>query len=57
MGKPGDLLDNTVRESASLSARHLATGSPLIADLVTKGKVKVVAACYDLDNGKVEWLA
>ena len=56
-GKPGDLLDNAVRESASLSARHLATGSPLIADLVTKGKVKVVAACYDLDNGKVEWLA
>ncbi len=56
-GKPGDLLDNAVRESASLSARHLATGSPLIADLVTKGKVKVVAACYDLDDGKVEWLA
>jgi hypothetical protein len=28
-----------------------------VAGLVKSGKVKVVAAYYDLDNGKVEYLS
>jgi carbonic anhydrase len=56
-GKPGDPVDNAVRESASRTARYIATSSPLIADLVKQGKVKVVAARYDLDDGKVEFFA
>ncbi len=56
-GKPGDFVENVVRESAVRTARKIATASPIIADLVKKGKVKVVAGRYDLDDGKVEFFA
>jgi carbonic anhydrase len=56
-GRAGDFIDNTVRESATRTARKIATESPLIADLVKKGKVKVIAGRYDLDDGKVEFFS
>jgi carbonic anhydrase len=56
-GKPGDFVDNAVRESAMQTARKIATASPIVADLVKKGKVKVVAGRYDLDDGRVEFFA
>ena len=56
-GKPGDFVDLAVRESALRTARKVAGESAIVADLVKKGKVKVVAARYDLDTGKVEFLA
>lgn len=55
-GKPGDFVDNTVRESAMRTAQHIATASPLLSKLVQEGKLKIVAARYDLDDGKVEYL-
>jgi carbonic anhydrase len=55
-GKPGDFVDNTVRESAKRTAQQVAIKSKIVADLVKTGKVKVVAARYDLDDGKVEFL-
>jgi carbonic anhydrase len=54
--KPGDFLDNTVRESARRTARQVATASPIVANFVKAGKVKVLAARYDLEDGKVEFL-
>lgn len=56
-GKPGDFVDNAVRESAIRTARRIATKSPMVADLVKKGKVKVVAGRYDLENGQVEFFS
>jgi carbonic anhydrase len=56
-GRPGDMVDLAVRESALRTARQVATASPIVADLVAKGKVKVVAARYGLDDGRVEFLA
>ena len=56
-GKPGDFVDNTVRESAMRTAKQVATRSKIVADLVKSGKVKVVAARYDLDEGRVEYLS
>ena len=56
-GKPGDFLDNAVRESAKRTAMQIATKSKIVAGLVKANKVKVVAAYYDLDNGKVEYLS
>lgn len=56
-GQPGDVVDNAVRESAIRTARQVATASPIVAELVANGKVKVVAARYGLDDGKVEFLA
>jgi len=52
--QPGDFVDNTVRESAKRTAVQIATKSPIVAPLVKKGSVKVVAGRYDLDDGKVE---
>ena len=50
-GKPGDFVDNTVRESAKRTATKVAA-SPILVHQ----KTKVVAARYDLDDGKVEFL-
>jgi carbonic anhydrase len=54
---PGDFVDNAVRENARQSARKVETDSKIVADLVKAGKVKVLAARYDLDDGRVEYLA
>ena len=56
-GKPGDFVDNAVRESAMRTAQKIASKSTIVADLVKKGKVKVIAARYDLDDGKVEFFS
>lgn len=55
-GKPGDHVDNTVRESALRTAHRVTTKSPIVSALVKKSKVKVVAAYYDLDTGLVSFL-
>lgn len=54
-GQPGDLVDNVVRENARIGARTLIA-DPLLADMLRGGKLKVVAARYDLDDGKIELL-
>lgn len=56
-GKPGDFVDNTVRESARLTAEAVARTSKIMADAMAGGKVKIVAARYDLDDGSVEFFA
>jgi carbonic anhydrase len=55
-GKPGDFIDNTVRESAKRTAKAIATKSQIVSHLIKADKVKVLAARYDLDNGRVEFL-
>lgn len=58
-GKPGDFVDNAVRESARLTAGKIAS-SKVITHLNEgdKGhaKVKIVYARYDLETGAVEFL-
>ncbi len=56
VGQSGDFLDNAVRENARRTAQAIATRSKLVAEAVAQGKVRVVAAHYDLDTGKVEFL-
>jgi carbonic anhydrase len=53
--KPGDFLANTIRESALRTARRLTTASSILSDLVAKGKLKIVAAEYELGTGKVDF--
>ena len=53
---PAILLDNTVRESAKRTAAKVATKSEIVSHLIKAKKVKVMAARYDLDNGRVEFL-
>lgn len=53
---PGDKVDNAVRENARRMAKELAGLEPFLKERVDSGKVKVVAARYDLDSGVVELL-
>ncbi|MDR9501451.1 MAG: carbonic anhydrase [Desulfurivibrionaceae bacterium] len=55
-GMEGNLTDNAAREVARMTADELRSSQPILADLVRKGKVKVVAAFYDLETGVVELL-
>jgi carbonic anhydrase len=55
-GKPGDFVDNAVRESAKRTATKIATKSAIVSHLIKDSKVKVLAARYDLDDGHVEFL-
>jgi carbonic anhydrase len=55
-GKPGDFVDNAVRESARRTAAQIAAKSEIVRSLVKVGKVKVVYARYDLDSGVVDFL-
>lgn len=54
--KPGDFVDNAVRENAKRTATKIATDSKIVSGLVKANKVKVLAAYYNLDSGKVEYL-
>src|SRR5262249_6116170 len=49
--------DATVRANARLQASLLGKASPVLADLVAAGKLKVVAAHYDIATGDVSLLA
>lgn len=50
---PGDFLANAIRESAIRTAGRLTSASTILSDLVKGGKLKIVAAEYDLESGKV----
>lgn len=55
-GEKGDLLDNSVKENAEMVAEQLRESKPILEEMVKKGKIKIVAARYDLDTGVVELL-
>ena len=51
----GDFLANTIRESALRTARRLTKASTILAEAAAAGKLKIVAADYDLETGKVDF--
>ncbi|NLH83523.1 MAG: carbonic anhydrase [Phyllobacteriaceae bacterium] len=53
----GDFVVAAAKENARRTAARLLERSTIVADLVRQGKVKVTAAYYELDSGKVEFLA
>lgn len=53
---PGDFVNNAAKESAKRTAAKLAKASSLISGLVDGGKLKIVAAIYDLQTGVVSIL-
>jgi carbonic anhydrase len=53
----GDLLDNAVRANAKMVAEQLQSSQPVLANLAGAGRLKVVAAYYDLTSGKVTILS
>jgi carbonic anhydrase len=56
-GLSGDeLVTKAVEANAWQSVEDLFRQSPLIRHMVQEGKVKVVAAVYDIETGQVKWL-
>jgi carbonic anhydrase len=55
--QPGDFLNNAIRENAQRTAGRLAASSALLADLIKDEKLRIVAANYDLESGKVDFFA
>ena len=57
-GQQGDFVDNSVREDPQRTARRIcARSSSTLAGLVSSGKLKILAAHYDLETGQVGFLA
>jgi carbonic anhydrase len=54
-GQPGDLLDNAVRENVRRTVVRLRTSETLFAEPLRSGKLKIVGARYDLDDGDVDF--
>ena len=55
-GVGGDLLENTFRANVERVVARLLTSGVVIEDLVEQGKLLVVGARYDLEDGVVEFL-
>ena len=54
--QPGDLLDNAVRENVRRVTNGLRTASePMLLDPQKAGKLRIVGARYDLDDGSVDF--
>ena len=54
--EPGDFVDNAARESAKRTAARLAAAGTLLGGLANSGKLKIVAAIYDIETGVVSYL-
>jgi carbonic anhydrase len=56
-GAKGDLLDNAVRENVRRVVEGVRRATdPILSAPLTSGRLKVVGACYDLEDGTVEFL-
>jgi carbonic anhydrase len=51
--KPENLLQAAIEENVRHGVRRLTEAKPIVSELVSGGKVKVVGANYDLATGKV----
>jgi len=52
----GDFVTNAAKESAIRTAGRIKAASSLISGFVDGGKLKIVAAIYDLDSGAVAYI-
>lgn len=55
-GMSGDPVENAVKANVEKVVRQLRASTPVLARLVSQGKLKVVGAVYSLDTGEVTWL-
>ena len=55
--KPGDLLDNAMRQNVLLTVQKLKSAAPIISAQVADAKIRVVGATYRLKDGQVELIA
>ncbi|GEO43656.1 carbonic anhydrase [Skermanella aerolata] len=51
----GDLMHNAVRENVRRVVNRLRTSEPILLEPIQSGKLKIVGAHYDLDDGQVDF--
>ncbi len=56
-GMAGDPVANAVRINVQLVAQQLRSSTPILSELVSHGKLKIVGGVYSLETGKVTWLS
>ncbi|SDR30552.1 carbonic anhydrase [Rhizobiales bacterium GAS113] len=56
-GRPGDALDNAVRQNVIDNVAKLKSATPILSAAVEQGKLKVVGGIYKLADGRVEMIA
>lgn len=55
-GVPGDLQENAVRENVRRTVTRLRTSAePILMEPMRQGRLRIVGAGYDLDDGRVDW--
>ena len=54
--RPGDVTDHAIRANAKMAASQMTERSSVLAGLVQAGKLRIIAAYYDLTTGRVEKL-
>ena len=55
-GLPGDPVANAVRTNVELVVKQLRSSTPILSELVTHGKLRIVGGVYSLQTGAVTWL-
>ena len=53
---PGDPVQNAVIENVKMIVQKLTACEPILKESVHKHELKIVGACYDLDDGCVTFL-
>ena len=53
-GRPGDMLDNAIRQNVKLNVDKLKAATPILKSFADDGKVKVVGGVYALRTGRVK---
>jgi len=56
-GKPGDLLDNAIRQNVSDTVRKLRSATPILNAAVAGAKLRIVGGVYRLADGHVDIVA
>ncbi len=56
VGEPGDMLQNAIKSNVRMVVETLPSASPMLAELVEEGKLKIAGAYYGLESGKIEIL-
>ncbi len=54
-GPVADIVDATVQENVRRVVRQLRSAEPILAKAVAEGRIKIIGARYDLDDGTVDF--
>jgi carbonic anhydrase len=56
-GRPGDPLDNAIRQNVIDNVAKLKSATPILGAAVEQNKLKVVGGIYRLSNGRTEMIS